>query len=213
MLAVDHDDEAGLFAIEELLDHHPRPGVAEGIAGEHVTHGVLGFSQGHGDDHALAGRQAVGLDNDRCALFAQIGQRRFDFGEVLIVGGRDGVTRQEILGEGLRAFQLRGGSGGAEDVQPARAEQIDHAFDQRRFRSDDGQLHVGRGKVRQLLDGQHVDGDVLALGFSGGACVAGGYVYLGNAWVLRDLPGQGMLAAAATDDQYVHFSLPMEAGR
>ena len=56
---------------------------------------------------------------------------------------------------------------------PREPRQIDHTFDQRRFRSDDGQLHVGRGEVRQLLDGQHVDGDVLALGFSGGACIAG----------------------------------------
>src|SRR5690606_18522633 len=53
VLAVDHDDEAGLFAVEKLLDHHARTGFAERVAGEHVAHGVFGFLQGHGDDHAF----------------------------------------------------------------------------------------------------------------------------------------------------------------
>lgn len=213
MLAIDHDDEGGFLAVEELLDHHARACVTESIAGQHVTHGFLGFLEGHGNDHALAGGQAVGLDHDRGTLLAQVGQRRFDFGEVLIVGGRDGVTRQEVLGERLGAFQLRGGGGGAEDVQAARAEQVDDAFDQWCLGADDGQLHIGSGEIGQLLDGQYVDGDVLALGFGGGAGVARGDEHLGNSRILRDLPGQGMLAAAAADDQYVHFSLPMEAGR
>ena len=61
VLAVDHDDEAGLLAIEELLDHHARAGVAEGIAGEHVAHGGFGFVQVHGDDHALAAARPSAL--------------------------------------------------------------------------------------------------------------------------------------------------------
>src|SRR5690606_13183160 len=48
VVAVDHDDEAGFLAVEELLDHHARTGVAEGVAGEHVTHRGFGFLQGHG---------------------------------------------------------------------------------------------------------------------------------------------------------------------
>src|SRR5699024_7782548 len=73
-------------------------------------------------------------------------------------------------------------------------------------------LHVLRGEVGQRLDVQHVDGDVLALGFGGGASVAGGDEDLRDARILRDLPGQRVLATAAADDQYVHFSLPMGAG-
>src|SRR5690606_36730568 len=80
------------------------------------------------------------------------------------------------------------------------------------FRTDDGQLRVLLGEVRQRLDVQHVDGDVLALGLGGGAGVAGGNEDLLDARILRDLPGQGVFTAAAADDQYVHFSLPMGAG-
>src|SRR5690606_35399815 len=79
VLAVDHNDETGFFAVEEFLDHHARASLTEGIAREHVTHRVFGFLQGHGDDHPLARRQTVGFDDDRCAFFAQVGQRRFDF--------------------------------------------------------------------------------------------------------------------------------------
>lgn len=61
VVAVDHDDEAGFFAVEELFDHHARTGFTEGIAGQHVTHGGFGFFEGHGDDDAFARSQAVGL--------------------------------------------------------------------------------------------------------------------------------------------------------
>ncbi|MCY1369369.1 hypothetical protein D9M69_564050 [compost metagenome] len=123
------------------------------------------------------------------------------------------MAGEEVLGEGLRAFQLGGGGGGAEDVQLARAEQVDHAFHQRRFRADDGQLHVFLGEVGQLLDGQHVDGDVLAFVLGRGAGVARRDEDLLDARVLRHFPGQGVFATAAADDQYVHVLLLVEAGR
>ena len=51
---------------QELLDHHAVAGLAEGIAREHVVHrGDRPASSVVGEDHALAGRQAVGLDHDR----------------------------------------------------------------------------------------------------------------------------------------------------
>src|SRR5690606_20915582 len=62
------------------------------------------------------------------------------------------------------------------------------------------------------LDGQHVDGHVFTLGFGSGAGVARGNEDLLDALVLRHFPGQGVLAAAAADDQYVHVSLLVEAG-
>lgn len=194
-MAVDHDDEAGFLAVEELLDDHARTGFTESVAGEHVAHRVLGFLQGHGDDHALAGGQAVGLDHDRRAFFTQVGQGRLDLGEVLVVGGGDLVAGQEILGEGFRAFQLRRALGRAEAVQATAAEQVDHADDQRCLRADDGQVDVLFGEVGQLLQGGDVDGDVLALGFNCGAGVARGDEDFLDAWVLGDFPGQGVLAA------------------
>ncbi len=119
VLAVDHDDEAGFLTVQELFDHDAGTGIAEGIAGEHVAHGVFGFGQGHGDDHALAGGQAVGLDHDRRTLLTQIGQRRLHLGEVLVIGGGNRMTGQEVLGERLGAFQLGGRGGRTEDLQLA----------------------------------------------------------------------------------------------
>ncbi len=87
-----------------------------------------------------------------------------------------------------------------EAVEPAQTEQVDHTFDQRRFGADDCQLHVLFGEVRQLLDGQHIDSDVFTLCFSCRACIAGRDEHFLYAGILRDLPGQGMLAAAAADN-------------
>src|SRR5690606_37398764 len=50
--AVDDGDEAGLLAVEEFLDHHPRAGRAERVAGQHVAHRQLRFLQRRGDDDA-----------------------------------------------------------------------------------------------------------------------------------------------------------------
>ncbi len=161
--------------------------------------------QGHGDDHAFTGGQAIGLDHDWRAFFTQVSQGRLDLGEVLVVGGRDLVASQEVLGEGFGTFQLGGAGGRAEAVQAAAAEQVDDTGDQRYFRADDGQGDVFLGEVGQLLKGQHVDGDVLALGFNGGAGVARGDENLLHTWVLGNFPGQGVFTATAANDQNIHF--------
>ena len=193
------------LAVEELFDDHARTGVTEGIAGEHVAHGVFGFGQGHGNDHAFTGGQAVGLDHDRRAFFTQISQGRLDLGEVLVVGRRDLVARQEILGEGFGAFQLCSAGGRTEAVQATGAEQIDHASHQRHFRADDGQGNVFLGEVGKLLKGQHVDGDVLALGFDRRTGVARRDKNLLYARILSHFPGQGVFTATAANDQNIHF--------
>ncbi len=54
-------------------------------------------------------------------------QGRLHFGEFSIGGGGYAVARHEILGEGLRAFQLRRRRGGPEAGQPGRLEAIDDA--------------------------------------------------------------------------------------
>ncbi|KAG0730992.1 hypothetical protein G6F23_015748 [Rhizopus arrhizus] len=80
MHAVHHRNEAGFLAVEEFLDDHACTGITERVAREHVTHRVLGFGQRHCHDHALAGGQAIGLDHDRCALLADVGQRGIHLG-------------------------------------------------------------------------------------------------------------------------------------
>src|SRR5690606_2832114 len=117
------------------------------VAGQHVAYGVFGFGQGHGNDHAFTGGQAIGLDHDRCTFFTQVSQGRLDLGEVLVVGSRDFVARQEVLGESLRTFQLRSASGRTEAIQATGAEQVNDAGNQRHFRTDDGQGNVFLGEV------------------------------------------------------------------
>ena len=67
VLAVDHHDEAGLLAVEELFDHDARAGVAHAVADQHRVDRGVRLVDGGRHDHALAGGQAVGLDDDRRA--------------------------------------------------------------------------------------------------------------------------------------------------
>ena len=61
-LAVAQREQRGDLALQELLDHHPRAGRAEpaaqGVVDRRLGRGAVGR-----DHHALAGRQAVGLDH------------------------------------------------------------------------------------------------------------------------------------------------------
>ena len=65
--AVAEAEETRFLAVEELLDHHFRAGLAEGAVETGVERGQR-LADRHGDGDALAGREAVGLDDDRRAL-------------------------------------------------------------------------------------------------------------------------------------------------
>ncbi len=85
--------------------------------------------------------------------------RRGGVVEDLVAGGRDRVALHEPLGERLRALELGGGAGRAEDAQAARAKDVDRAGGERRFRADDGEIDLlGQGEVGEL--GEVGDGDV-----------------------------------------------------
>ena len=91
------------------------------------------------DDHALAGREAVGLDDDRRAALGDVGARRRRVGERPVLRGRDPVPRHERLREILRALELGGGPRRTEDPEPRGAERVDDAGGERRLRADDRQ--------------------------------------------------------------------------
>ena len=154
----------------------------------------------HRHDHALAGGQAVGLDDDGRALRVDIGVRGVGVGEGFEGGGGDAVALHETLGEILGAFELRGLARRAEDRQARRAEGIDHAGGERRFRADhgEGDLLV-LGEVDEFVDrGQrHVLEAVLARR----AGIARGDIDLLDARRLCQLPGQRVFAAAGADDE------------
>ncbi|MNR16527.1 hypothetical protein D3C85_1331350 [compost metagenome] len=115
------------------------------------------------------------------------------------------MASQEVLGEGLGAFQLGSAGCWTEAVQATGAEQVDHASHQRDFRPDDGQGDILLGKVGQLLKRQDVNGDVLALGLNGRTGVARGNENFLHARILSHFPGQGVFTATAANDQNIHF--------
>jgi hypothetical protein len=114
-----HDDEAGFLALEEFLDHHAGAGIAHPVVGEHHVDGGVRFGQVHGHHHALAGGQAVGLDDDGRALRVDVGVRLGGVGEGLEGGGRDLVALHEALGEILGGFELGRLARRPEDLQAA----------------------------------------------------------------------------------------------
>ena len=74
-LAVAQAEEARLLAVEEFLDDDLGAGVAEGAAEAGLDRGQR-LVERHRHRHALAGGEAVGLDDDRRALRADIGAGR-----------------------------------------------------------------------------------------------------------------------------------------
>ena len=172
VLAVDHYNKAGFFAVEELFNYDAMTRVAKRIASQHVMYGGFGFFQRHCDNHTLTGSQTVSLDDDRRAFLTQISEGRFDFGKVLIFGCRDLVTRKEILGERFGTFQLCRACGWAKDFQARSTEGIDYAFHQRRFRADDRQVDLFTlGKAQQRRNVGCADRDVLQRRFQRGTGV------------------------------------------
>ena len=133
--AVDQGEEARLLAVQELLDDDLGAGGAE-RAGEAGVDGRLGLRRGLGDDHALAGRQAVGLDDDGQLLRRQVGLGGARVGEAAVGGGGDRELAAQVLGEALRAFELGGRLGGAEDLDPGGREVVGEAGHQRRLGAD-----------------------------------------------------------------------------
>ena len=93
--AVRHDDEARFLALEEFLDHDHAARVAES-AREHALGRADGLFGAGGDDHALAGGEAVRLDDDRRALRADGGRVEGLARERGIARGRDAVARPGI---------------------------------------------------------------------------------------------------------------------
>ena len=67
MLAVDQREEADLLALQEFLDHELRAGLAEARSPIMLSMAAVGLGERLGDDHALAGGEPVGLDDDRAA--------------------------------------------------------------------------------------------------------------------------------------------------
>ena len=181
------------------------PGLAEGVAGEHIAHRGDCFINSFGDDHALAGCQAIGLDHDRCAHFPDERFGRDHVREIAIGGGRNFMTCEKVLGEGLGTFELCRGLGWPEATQAGGAETVHHPQHQRYFGTDDGEINfVALCELQQTVHILGGNRDILALGLARGAGIAGRDEDLLHARRLRRFPRQRVFASAAADDQHLH---------
>ena len=118
------------------------------------------------------------------------------------------MAGHEVLGEGLRPFELRSRGTGPETLEPGSAEPIHNACDQGIFGAGDGQCDaVLAGETKQPFEIVCSNGDILAAGFPGGARIAGGHEDPLDPCRPRCRPGQGVFAAAASYDQYLHFTI------
>ena len=208
MLAVDEREQARLFALEELLDHHVGPGVAE-LACDHalVDRGER-FRDRHRDDDALPGREPVGLDHDRRALRLHIGARRRGIGEAPVARGRDVKPRAEVFHEALRAFEPRRRRRGAEGLDARFLEPVGEAGHKGALGPDDDEIDLFL--AREIDEARNVLGaDGHALGLRGDAGIAGRAKELVAERRAGDGPAQRVLAPARSHDEYPHpRSLP-----
>ena len=110
------------------------------------------------------------------------------------------MTREEIFGEGLGAFQLRGAFRWAKDFQARCAERIHDTYHQRRFRTDDGQVDfLLLSKAQQRRNVGHADSHVLQRGLQRGTGVARCHEDRFNQRRLGRFPRQRVLASAVTN--------------
>jgi hypothetical protein len=105
----------------------------------------------------------------------------------------------------LAAFQLRGVPGRSDNSSVCCAKLIDDAGDQRHFGSNDGQVGVDRICRSQVVCRRQ---KLTELGDPGVARRAKYLVIF-----LRQAPRNGMFAAAASDDEYLHGELPVYRGK
>ncbi len=200
VLAVHHHDKARFLAVQEFLDHHARAGVAQFVVGEHGIDGRVRFFKRRCHDHALAGRESVGLDDDGRAFRVQIRVGGGDVRERFVFRRRNGVALHERLREVLRAFELRGFLGRAENLQAARAEQVDDTRRERTFRADHGQRNLlFLGEIGER--GRIGDVDIEQTLVLSRAAVARRDINHLHARRLRELPCERMFATAGTDDE------------
>ena len=112
--------EARLLAEQALLDDDLTTRLAK-----HGADSVLRLIQGLRHHDALAGGEPIGLHNDGRTGLRQIGEGGILIGEPGEGGGGDAAFRAQILGESLRAFELRRGLGGSEGTDTGRLEIVD----------------------------------------------------------------------------------------
>ena len=209
--AVGEHEERELFAGHELLDEDLAPGIAEGLRGEHRDGGSVGVLDALADEDALPRREPGRLDHDRRTERADGEERAVECGVRFGArGGHAGVAHQ-LLREGLRRFDARGGARRAEDGELLEAECIHESGGERRLGPNDREVGTlaqreieERAGVRRLHRGAAAELRQPRVA-RGGDDVEG-------RMTPRERPGEGVLAPAAADQQHLHFGVDSPGG-
>ena len=106
--------------------------------------------------------------------------------------------------EHLAALELRGGARRTEDRAASRREQIDDAAIERQLGPDDGEIDRARARRARAAPRDRLASAATHRGHSGDAGIAGRAEHRGDAALGGELPGEGVLAAAAADHQDLH---------
>ena len=176
---------------QPLLDHDLPAGLPEGLPRQLGVHVGVRLLQRVGDQHALPGGQAVGLDHPGSRQLAQESLGRLRVGEHPEPGGGHAGLVQHLLHEGLGALQLGPVRPGPEHQPAGRPQPVGQPVDQRGLRPDDEQIGV------DLLGGGGHAGQGVT--FRGGAAdprVARGDDDIGGP---AEGQGQGVLPASRAD--------------
>ncbi len=192
-------DQARLATLQAFLDDDqagPRRRLdrAEGLL-ERVAHG-----------HALAGGEAVRLDDDTTPVPGQLAGERARFGGRVERAGachRDPGGGRDLVAERLARLDPGSRRARPEHRDAGRLARIGHAGRQRRLRTDDDELRSdrpGRGDDRRPVERVDI-GETADSRFGGHRVAAGPDVHRVHARFHAQPPGQRMLAGTRADDE------------
>ena len=160
---------------------------------------------------AFAERQAIGLNGATAAKGGGETRSRGEIGEGAGARGGEAVLLHEPLRECFGGLEPGGFLVWAPDAQTVFVEQVHDAQGQGVVRPDDGEVGAvfpGKGlkggQVFRAKADALDEGAVLCEAFLCDARVAGGAPEAGDVGGLRQLPNQGVLAAARANDQNLH---------
>ena len=183
--SVDDREHGQLLALEQFLDHEL---VAERRdRAQRRVELLLGVA----DEHALAGREPIGLDHARHPRHRHR------------LGDRHPSGAHHVLGEALRALDPCRSGARAEHGDAAPAQLIRHTRDERRLGADHDEARADRpGELEQAV--AVLGADRVALPQLRDAGIAGRGMNLVDRRAPRELPGQRMLPSAGADDEDSH---------
>ena len=203
-VAVNNSQNAGFLPDKAFFDDNLRTSLTKRPILQDRLNGRSRFTFVRTNKHTLASCKSVGFDDQRLFLtFFQILHR---FGHATEDGkarGRDAGFPEQLLCEDLTAFQPSRSGRWAEDCQVLPSELICQSGDEWRFRTDYGQVDVV--VPNKTDEAAHVFGRyVQVFGIDGCAGVSWSAVNLFDKRRVAQLPNQGVLSPARTDDKDLH---------